>query len=114
MSSAVNFEELLDLAKQVLPAAKLGNATDKRILDDLQALSKDIEEAMPKPGAMLAFGFLVADGTEGYTYDWTKHAGTRRHEAADAAAARGRRADHGGRQSRPACRSPTTTSWSSG
>ena len=74
LGSAANIEELLDLAKQVLPAAKLGEAIDKRILADLAGVAKDIKEVMPQPGAMLAFGFLVADGSEGYSYDWTKHA----------------------------------------
>ena len=74
LGSSANIEELLDVAKQVLPAAKLGEATDKRILADLAGVAKDIKDVMPQPGAMLAFGFLVADGSEGYTYDWTKHA----------------------------------------
>jgi hypothetical protein len=72
-TGAKDIDDLLDVVKEVLPAAKLGEDKDKRILGDAAALAEDLKTMLPKPGAAMAFTFMTDRGMEGYAYDWTEN-----------------------------------------
>lgn len=44
-----------------------------RIASDIEKLGDDIKTAIPKPGAMMGFAFMVDSGFEGYSYNWTEN-----------------------------------------
>jgi hypothetical protein len=66
-------EELVDMARQFVPYTDLDEELQKRILEDAEALAKDIEQFIPEPGASASFSFLTPRGYESYSYNWTQN-----------------------------------------
>lgn len=62
--------DMVELAKSMLPQAELNEAQQARVGKDLDDLAKDIRKYLPKPGAAMSFSFLTDNGQESYSYDW--------------------------------------------
>jgi hypothetical protein len=71
--SSRDFDQLVDVGRQLLPEAGLPAELNERIIKDVSELIGDLKGAIPEPAAHLAFSFLTARGVEGYGYDWTQN-----------------------------------------
>ena len=71
--SSGDFDQLVDVARQLLPEAGLPADLNERIIKDTSELIGDLKGAIPEPGAHLSFSFLTSRGIEGYSYDWTQN-----------------------------------------
>jgi hypothetical protein len=71
--SAQDVDRLVDVANQLLPHLDLPADVEKRVLDDVEALSKDIKPFLTKAGASMSFSYLTPSGYESFGYDWTVH-----------------------------------------
>ncbi|MDH3719024.1 MAG: hypothetical protein OES79_12975, partial [Planctomycetota bacterium] len=65
-----DIDEMVGLAKQLLPLAELDDDEEKQILADAEELAKDIKPYIPTIGAQLGFSFLTDRGYEAYRYNW--------------------------------------------
>ncbi|HUS39389.1 MAG TPA: hypothetical protein VMX74_08065 [Pirellulales bacterium] len=75
-SAATNQEDvdqLVDVAKQILPMAELPEEEEQQILADAQELAKDVKPFIPTVGAHLAFNFLNGRGYESFHYNWSSN-----------------------------------------
>lgn len=72
-SSAGQFDDLVNMAKQGLPLSGLDEKLQKELIADAEALSADIKKALPKPGAVLSFTYLSPRGYEGFSYSYGDH-----------------------------------------
>ena len=66
-------DQLAAAGLQLLPLAKLDDAVEKEVRNDLQELASTIKRHLPKPGAAASFAFLTERGYEGFSYDWGEH-----------------------------------------
>jgi len=71
--SSGDFDQLVEVARQLLPEAGLPAELNERIIKDASELVGDLKGAIPEPGAHLTFSFLTPRGIEGYSYDWTQN-----------------------------------------
>jgi hypothetical protein len=71
--SSSDFDQLVDVARQLLPEAGLPADLNDRIVKDAAELIGDLKGAIPEPAAHLSFSFLTPRGVEGYSYDWTQN-----------------------------------------
>ena len=76
LGGRADMDDLVTALSQVLDNTELTADQKARIRKDLQALSKDIKQVMPEPGAQMQFNFLTDRGMEGYNYDWGTYPGT--------------------------------------
>ncbi len=65
-------DDMLKMANQLLPLAKLPETQNKKILTDLDTLAKEIKESIPEIGAITCFQFLSDQGIEQFRYVWGK------------------------------------------
>lgn len=72
-SSAGQFDDLVNMAKQGLPLSGLDEKLQKEIIADAEALSADIKKALPQPGAAVSFTYLSSRGYEGFAYNYGDH-----------------------------------------
>jgi len=72
-SEADNVDALVEMAKLGLDKLDLDKAQQKRILKDLEELSRDMKKKTPEGGARLEVSFSTEQGEEGYSYDYGKH-----------------------------------------
>jgi len=63
-------DNLVKMAKTLLPMAPLEAGLKKELTTDIDTLAKTVVELIPKPGAKLSFTFLTDRGYEGYDRDW--------------------------------------------
>jgi hypothetical protein len=68
-----DIDGFVELAEELLPHADLETAVEKRIIEDVEALAKDIKQFVPEPGASVSCSFLTPRGYESYSYDWTQN-----------------------------------------
>jgi len=68
-----DFEELIEIAEQLLQLAELDEDVEDRILGDVKEFTEDVRRYIPEPGAYLAFHILQERGVEGYAYSWTEN-----------------------------------------
>jgi hypothetical protein len=64
------FNNLLALAKEALPMAKLKPEQNERILSDAKTLVEDVKGWIPKAGAVSAVSLMNDRGVETYQYAW--------------------------------------------
>ncbi|MDZ4819188.1 MAG: hypothetical protein SGJ20_09475 [Planctomycetota bacterium] len=60
-------------AEGFLSKSELTEDQQKRILEDVRKMVKDIKPMIPEVGASMSFAFMTDSGYEGYSYDWTKN-----------------------------------------
>jgi hypothetical protein len=75
VKEADNVDGLVEMLKQGLDYLDLDKAQQKRIVKDLEELSRDLKKQTPEPGAQLEFSFNTSEGEESYSYDYGKHPG---------------------------------------
>jgi hypothetical protein len=73
-NNAKNIDDLLELADELLPLAKLTDQQSDRIRKDVEELANDAKTMIPEVGAMMAVSFLNEHGLEGYQYTRGEHA----------------------------------------
>jgi hypothetical protein len=67
-----DIDQIVGLANQLLPMAKLPEGQIERIKKDVANLAKDIKRFVAEPGAAMSFTFWTDRGYEGYSYDWSE------------------------------------------
>ncbi len=68
-------DNVISMAKAGLAKADLTNEQRKAILNNLTDLTSAVQAAGSEVGAAMSFSFLTDRGFEGYSYDYSKHAG---------------------------------------
>ena len=63
-------KSLLNLAAAGMNKGNLDPQAQEEILADLEKLGKQVEKAMPKPGAVASISYMTPTGGEGYTFNW--------------------------------------------
>ncbi len=67
-----DIDELLDMARQLVPHIDQDEDLKKRVLSDAEELAKDLKQYIPEPGASASFSFLTPRGYESYAYNWAQ------------------------------------------
>ena len=73
-NNAKNIDDLLELADELLPLAKLTDQQSGRVRKDAEELANDAKKMIPEVGAMMGVSFLSEHGVEGYQYPRGEHA----------------------------------------
>ena len=73
LSGRYDLDPLIDLAKAALPKSPIPQEQQKRILKDLDDLSKEMKTSTEEPGALVSFAFMTDRGFESFSYDYGKH-----------------------------------------
>lgn len=72
-NQAKNLDDMLDLADELLPLAKLDKQQEERVRNDLESLAEDLKTVIPEVGATMGLSYLCDRGVEGYQYAWGQH-----------------------------------------
>lgn len=68
-----DLDGLVELAEEMLAVSDVPEDLQKRFLEDARRLADDLKEFLPEPGATMQFSFMVPDGYQTYTYNWTEN-----------------------------------------
>ncbi|HZU37024.1 MAG TPA: hypothetical protein VFA18_13980 [Gemmataceae bacterium] len=70
---AANMDSLFEMAQLGLTKADIPQEKRAKIEADLKSMTAEMKKSAASEGAALSFAFLTDRGSEGYSYDWSKH-----------------------------------------
>jgi hypothetical protein len=72
-TSKKDIDSLREMIEGLLPALDVPKEMQEELRKDAAALAADLKPHVPDPGATMSVGFLTAEGSESYSFDWGEH-----------------------------------------